>query len=451
MVQITKSCRELKRVGILKECGRLNININGRIIKTMKSTAVCFSDLIHERCIYDKSITSFKANIDLKCEDSIDILANFLETRKLEFEEDENHYHDLFEIGKYFGNEIFIHMYVDHVKIDKSITKENVFSKYEVSVLENDPKTENECLYFISSNLYCFDDNDIIDNFTRNGYEFCEQIITSKELKIDNEDHLSFLVLSICEKNDTFFDLFRYIKLSFCSPETYDSIYNFCLEHSFERDLLTIYNETLKNYHSNIRENIEISNQSLLSFEKHLTNNQFTISNNSICSFEKHLTNNKFMISSQPICSFKFSNLVDYKEIKMKFTASSKLVEKLLDINSYRDNADFCTENSPNSWIKADIKGYKLKPISYVLQSRCINDGDLLRRWKLEGIKEDGTTVVLDNDKYYEFKQREIKEFPLHTNEYFVSFKITQTGKNSSDCDYLQISVFDFKGALTKI
>ena len=94
---------------------------------------------------------------------------------------------------------------------------------------------------------------------------------------------------------------------------------------------------------------------------------------------------------------------------------------------------------------------YKLKPSSYAIQSRCVHDSHLLRRWKLKGVKENGTTVELDNDKYYEFKLGEIKEFPLLTNEYFVSFKLTQTGENSSNCDYLMINIFDFKGKLIRI
>ena len=216
--------------------------------------------------------------------------------------------------------------------------------------------------------------------------------------------------------------------MAFCSREIYDEIYNYSIEHSFERVLLSIYNETLKNYHSNLREKIEISNEPISSFEKPLINNQFTISNNSICAYE--------------------SMLVVSKEIKMEFTASSVCSGSLSDINSYRNDVDFYTNNYPNSWIKADLKGYKLKLTSYTLQSRITYDICLLRRWKLEGIKEDGTTVVLDNDKYYEFKLKEIKEFPLQTNEYFVSFKLTQIGKNAIKRDFLIVMIFDFKGVL---
>ncbi|EAY15311.1 hypothetical protein TVAG_394550 [Trichomonas vaginalis G3] len=124
---------------------------------------------------------------------------------------------------------------------------------------------------------------------------------------------------------------------------------------------------------------------------------------------------------------------------------------KISEINSYLDDdVHFFTKGEPNLWVKADLKGYKLKPKSYILQSTCEGDYHLLRSWKLEGIKEDGTSIVLDNQNY-EFKQSEIKEFPLQTNDYFVAFKITQTGKNSSDQDYFRISVFDFKGKLIKI
>ncbi|EAY07464.1 hypothetical protein TVAG_499500 [Trichomonas vaginalis G3] len=301
---VLKLCNELTRVGILTECGPLNIMINGRTIKTKKSSAVCFSDLIKEKCIINKIMISYETNLILRCEDSIDIVSKFLETGKLEFQEDEDHFHDIFEIGKHFKNQILIQVYSDYVKLDKSITLENVFKKYEISVLENDKATENECIEFISSHLYCLDCNDIIEYFAKNDYEFCERILKSKQLKIENEDKLSLLLLEICKRNNSLFDLFRYIKLSFCSRDIYDEIYNFSIEHSFESVLLAIYNETLKNYHSNIREKIEISNQPISSFEKHLIKNIFAISNQYNASFEKPLIKNKISMSTNSIWNY---------------------------------------------------------------------------------------------------------------------------------------------------
>ncbi|EAX93888.1 hypothetical protein TVAG_032740 [Trichomonas vaginalis G3] len=397
----------------------------------MKSSAVCFSDLIRDKCIKDKILTSYKTDLNIKCLDSIDILSKFLETGKLEFPEDEDHYHDIFEIGKHFGNQILIQIYIEYIKLDKYITKENVFQKYQISVLENDTSTEKECIEFISSHLYCFSDNDIIENFAKNGYEFCEKILSSKQLKIINEDKLALLLLEICKMNNALFDLFRYIKLSFCSSEILDQIYNFSIERSFESVLLTIYNETIKNYHSYLREKFEISNQSILSFEKPFTETKITISNN-------------------------YMNFYDFVKasevIKMELSASTIRDGSLSNINSYRNDVNFHTQSYTNSWIKADLKGYKLKPMFYILQSTVVeNDSHFLRRWKLEGIKEDGTTIVLNSDKYYEFNRGEIKEFPLQTNEYFVSFKLTQTGENSSNTNYLQINIFDFIGDFVKI
>ncbi|EAY10081.1 hypothetical protein TVAG_329680 [Trichomonas vaginalis G3] len=432
MVQISKLCNELKRAHVITECGTLRININDRIINTKKSSAICFSELIKEKYFIDKSITSLNAHLDITCQDSIDILSNFIETGKLEFEADEAHYHDIFEIGKYFGNQILIQVYAKHVKSDKSLTNENIFKKYEISAYENDSTTMNECIEYISSHFYSLKDDDIITNFVKNGFEFCEKILKSKELKIENEDKLCLLLLDTCRRDSTLFDLFSYVNLQFCSSEVYDYIYNFSVENSYESSLLTIYNETLKHYHSKSRNKFEISNQSITSFEKHLIRNQFQISNHSF--------------------SFVDPKIVEKvsKEIKMEMTASSLYGGNLSNINSYSDNANFYTNNEPNSWVKADLKGYKLKPKSYILRSSYVFSSDLLRRWKLEGTKEDGTSIVLDN-QYYEFQQREIKEFPLQTNDYFVAFKITQTGQNSSNCDFFRITVFDFKGDLIKI
>ncbi|EAY02967.1 hypothetical protein TVAG_337670 [Trichomonas vaginalis G3] len=436
MVQITKFCNELKRANVITECGAFHMKINDRIIKTKKSSAICFSDLIKEKYFIDKSITSMETHLDIICQDSIDIVLNFIETGKLEFSGDESHLHDIFEIGKYFGNQLLTQIYCEHVKSDESLTNENVFKKYEIFAFENDSTAMNECIEYISSHFYCLNEEEIIRNFVKNGFEFCEKILTSKQLKIENEDKLGFILLEICKMNRSLFDLFGYVKLQFCSSKFFDEIYNFSVENSFESNLLTIYNETLKNYHSNIRDHIEISNKSLISFEKHLIQNKLKMTDQSI-SFEY----------APIIVERKIVEKVS-KEIQMEMTASSVCSGSLSNINSYLYN-DFYTNNVPNSWLKAELKGYQLKPNSYFIRSACCTS-NLLRNWKLEGIKEDGTSVVLENN-YYNIPLNEIMEFPLQTNYYFVAFKITQTGKNARNDDYFLINVFDFKGELIKI
>ncbi|EAX91413.1 hypothetical protein TVAG_313000 [Trichomonas vaginalis G3] len=304
MVQITKFCNELKRANVITECGAFRMKINDRTIKTKKSSAICFSDLIKEKYFIDKSITSMETYLDIICQDSIDIVLNFIETGKLEFSGDESHLHDIFEIGKYFGNQLLTQIYCEHVKSDESLTNENVFKKYEIFAFENDSTSMNECIEYISSHFYCLNEEEIIRNFVKNGFEFCEKILTSKQLKIENEDKLSFILLEICKMNRSLFDLFGYVNLQFCSSKFFDEIYNFSVENSFESSLLTIYNETLKNFHSNIRDNIEISSKSITSFEKHLIQNKLKVSDQSIKSFEKHLIQNKLKVSDQSIKSF---------------------------------------------------------------------------------------------------------------------------------------------------
>ena len=164
MGQISKLCNELKRAQVITECGTFCININDRIIETNKSSAICFSDLIQEKYFIDKSIRSFKVYLNIICQDSIDILLNFIETGKLEFEADESHYHDIFEIGKCFGNQLLIQIYNERIKSDKYLTNKNVFQKYEFSAYENDSTIMDECIEYISCLLYTSDAaDDVID------------------------------------------------------------------------------------------------------------------------------------------------------------------------------------------------------------------------------------------------------------------------------------------------
>ena len=434
MVQVRTLCNEIERVSILRECGKLNVKMNGQIIETLKSSAVCFSDLIKEKCILNKQISSIELNLNIKCGDSINILKKFIDTGILEFQEDEDHYHDIFEFGKYFRNQFLIQLYIKHIKSDSSITNENVFPKYEISIFENDLTTQNQCLEYIPSHLYCLNDADIIQYTVQFGYDFFEKILTSKSLKIENEDKLCMLLLEICKRDNKFFDLFRCISLEYCTSHIIEEIYDFSVENSFESILLKIYKDTLKHYHSNIRNKIELSNNSDSSFDKPFIPTLIEISNNPI-----------------NIHEFRYTEIS--KEIQMEYSSSSVRNGKITDINTYSSHDDFYTSyNSDNQWIRVDLKGYKLKPSSYILLSAFISDY-LLRYWRLEGIKENGSTVVLDN-KDYAFKNYETQEFPLQTNDYFVAFKIIQTGKNqrnNSNDNELSIQVFDFKGELIKI
>ncbi|EAX96246.1 hypothetical protein TVAG_205320 [Trichomonas vaginalis G3] len=124
----------------------------------------------------------------------------------------------------------------------------------------------------------------------------------------------------------------------------------------------------------------------------------------------------------------------------MEITASSVESGNLSIINSYSDK-DFYTKNHPNSWLRADLNGYQLKPTSYFIRSCCNNIHYLFRNWKLEGIRVDGTSVMLDT-RSYNIALNEIKEFPLQTNDYFVAFKITQIGKNANNDNCFDILMF---------
>ncbi|EAX95058.1 hypothetical protein TVAG_428610 [Trichomonas vaginalis G3] len=428
MVQVTALCNEIERVSILRECGKLKIKINEQRIETLKSSAVCFSDLIKEKCILNKQISSVETDLYIKCKDSINILKKFIDTGILEFQEDEDHYHDIFEFGKYFRNQFLIQLYIKHIKSDSSITNENVFPKYEISIFENDLTTQNQCLEYISSHLYCLNDAHIIEYTVQFGYDFFEKILTSKSLKIEKEDKLCMLLLEICKQDNKFFDLFRYISLEYCTSHTFEEIYIFSVENSFEPILLKIYYDILK--HSNKIRKLEISDSSNSLFEKYLQKNQFEISIN-----DAH----EFVLISE--------------RINAEFSSSSVKFGKITDINTYSIHNDFTTRcDSANQWVRVDLKGYKLKPSSYILLS-AFTSSYLLRFWRLEGIKENGSTVILDN-KNYSFQHNETKEFPLQTSDYFVAFKLIQTGKNQhnkDDDNELSIQVFDFKGELIKI
>ena len=115
------------------------------------------------------------------------------------------------------------------------------------------------------------------------------------------------------------------------------------------------------------------------------------------------------------------------------------------------DNLWFFTENSPNSFIKASLKDGK----TFILKSYMIrgNKGDdnyhQLKSWKLEGERaSDGELILLDSHNEDPTKQLEVRTFDVSCEEQLKSVKLTQTGKNTHNRDYLVINAFDVFGFL---
>ena len=121
---------------------------------------------------------------------------------------------------------------------------------------------------------------------------------------------------------------------------------------------------------------------------------------------------------------------------------------RLSDLFELKDGYSFQTKDEPNSSITASFKDNKTFTINkYMIRG---NWGVIYqpRSWVLKGkVAKTNEWIEIDRHTNEEpFKEYEIRTFDVHNEEQFVAVQIVQTGPNSSNGNYFEISGFDVYG-----
>jgi hypothetical protein len=145
-------------------------------------------------------------------------------------------------------------------------------------------------------------------------------------------------------------------------------------------------------------------------------------------------------IVDQNIVSIKASSLPDERDF---------LYRQLVD---FACHDTFYTVDEPNSWICYDFKEISIDLSHYSIRSRFDCDDNHLRSWILEGSNEGSSWVDIDRREHdCSLKgQGTIATFSISegSRNDFRMFRLRQTGKDSSGCDYLCLSAVEFFGYL---
>ena len=112
------------------------------------------------------------------------------------------------------------------------------------------------------------------------------------------------------------------------------------------------------------------------------------------------------------------------------------------------------TNNKPNSWMAVDLKGARLVPDHYELRSDR-NGGDKPRHWELQASDDGRRWATLrshSGDEGLSAQPMSVAHWPLDAavvaGRAFRHFRIVQTGKNSSNDDYLCCAGIELYGLL---
>ena len=209
--------------------------INDVKVELPKQVSILVSKLVHDEYLQDSTVNSVSVYLNLSCNNTIDIISEFFSTGVLRFENDQLHRQDIFEVGKVLGIEFLINLFKEYARSSvNGITEENFFDACDYAMIKNDKKVLNECISFFASNMYDFQEEYKVRALKRYGYDFFEQVLASKSLKIINEDSLVRTIIALSEYDNSFFCILNNVRVEFCNQDSIKAIKNFAVNHSLE-------------------------------------------------------------------------------------------------------------------------------------------------------------------------------------------------------------------------
>jgi hypothetical protein len=141
----------------------------------------------------------------------------------------------------------------------------------------------------------------------------------------------------------------------------------------------------------------------------------------------------------------------------VNITCSSRARNECWQIVNYDWNDYFYTQNLANSWIQFDFKDRLVSLTHYSLKSGGASGYHFLE-WTISGSNDGNSWTIVDDQKTQVLNGKYItKLFECGDKSSVSSFspfyrylRLTQTGKNSSKNDHLDLSNIEFFGSIVK-
>jgi hypothetical protein len=285
--------------------------------------------------------------------------------------------------------------------------------------LESDSSTE---LDFLASKFHEFDDP--LSKLKSLDFWMIEKIVLSQELKLKSEDSLYTFICAGLDTNSDFFSLFQHIRFDSRSTE---NMCEFCelVSKSFDRFTLSIF-ESLRKRHIIPVIPFQSSTRCEVEIIRFLT---------------------------KKCCG----NAQKKGEIGIEFSSlhPSSLWQqwtRVVDLDDKDVYSVFHSDNKPNSWLSYDFKSKRVYPTEYYIRSRNAGSNHM-RSWVIEGSnnRDDDRWIQLDRrDNISDLSQAngEVR-FPIAHHDWFRWIRLRQTGRTSTNDDWLVISAFDIFGVMS--
>ena len=392
-----------------------------RLISDLLSPKIC---LVHS---IDPTIDHF--SINTKNEGDFKHILELANFQRNEISNDEALF--ICEILDAFGN--------DSIEFFNSSEKKNLTIENSLKILKKHQlfpsfygKNISEDIEFISSNF-----GEMIEkkkeDMKKVDVEIIERILSSKNLRIHDEDQLLKFINELYNENSSYFTLYEFVLFTNVSSEImgeFIEIYN----------VSDITNETWKSLSLRLKQNVTKNND-----DEH--KKRYSVK----CIDLKFESNKEF---EGIIHHFlKETNGKIENELKITSSSNSFAAGKLDDVINYNNKSHFRMKGGPNSWICFYFKNHRVNVTHYTLKSGTNGENEENpKSWVIEGSNDNSKWDILDEKRNnsilngknlvhtFEIEKQKQKEYKY--------IRMKQTDKNWYNNDDLMLSAFEIHGKL---
>ena len=220
------------------------ISLNGNEFSLPIEIAICYSSRIFSMIRADSMLRYLNIQIPFKNNENIQKIINFLtdqnDTKQEIILEDENDIIDIALFGREFGYSEFVAPFDEYLKNEVENIKPNSIEKIlkllDYSNYFGHLENVNKFISFIIEHFYLYAENNEFISWccNENNEERVEIIVTSKNLKLENENQLLTFLLKLCKQKPLFEYLFGYVYLEYCDADICKAFIEYLSNHKKE-------------------------------------------------------------------------------------------------------------------------------------------------------------------------------------------------------------------------
>jgi hypothetical protein len=270
--------------------------------------------------------------------------------------------------------------------------------------------------------------------------DIISNILSKESLQMKDEESLYEIISSKSKQNEDsqFFSLFEFVRFEYLSTKSMKSFIEI-INSSFDFLTFPIWRSLC--HRLSLSVSIDFSNDRFC--------DQFS---SVVCQFDPNSNSKQDGIISYLTKRYG-GHVIDRNIVSITASSIAEVQSyPLRHVADFQNQSMFYTNNETNSWICYDFKDIQIKVTHYSIRSRRDSNDHHLRFWTLEG-SIDGLKWVKIDDRQNDTSlnsQGAISIFSISESfeEAFRMIRIRQTGKSSSNNDYLVVNAIEFFGVL---